>query len=204
MTTSAPDALERLQDGNRRFIGGPRQLESLADAARREELAAGQAPFAVILGCADSRVPAEIVFDQGLGDLFVVRVAGNIATPTQVGSIEYAVEMLGSRLIVVLGHSGCGAVQATLDTVRAESADLSEGLSSLVDHIRPAVEPLLDDDAEIAAVLPSAVRANVVTTVAELRRVPALENQIREHGLEIVGAEYDLKTGVVTFFDDGP
>ena len=201
MTVPAREALERLREGNRRFVAGPRRLDSRTSAARRRELATGQHPFAVILGCADSRVPAEIVFDQGLGDLFVVRVAGNIAGPTQIGSIELAVETLGSLLVVVLGHSGCSAVHATLDALRAPSVGLGEGLSSVVDSIRPGIEPLLDADTEIDAVMPSAVRANVAATVAELRRVPSIAHRIREHGLKIVGAEYDLHTGAVTFVD---
>ena len=142
----ARQALERLKDGNRRFVTGRLDLGAAADEARRSELVEGQEPFAVILGCSDSRVPAEIVFDQGLGDLFVIRVAGNIVAPSLVGSVEFAADKLGTRLVVVMGHSGCGAVQATLDELERPSASRSPNLHSIVERIRPSVEPLLETE----------------------------------------------------------
>ncbi|MCJ7795488.1 MAG: carbonic anhydrase, partial [Thermoleophilia bacterium] len=140
---SAQEALERLRKGNRRFVSGVRNCDALTDQARRRELAAGQEPFAVILGCSDSRAPAEIVFDQGLGDLFVIRVAGNIVAPSQVGSVEFAAEQFGTRLVVVLGHSGCGAILATVEELRRPTESQSRNLRSIIDRIRPSVEALL-------------------------------------------------------------
>ncbi len=201
---SAPQALERLRAGNRRFVTDTRSHESIASEARRRELANGQEPFAIILGCADSRVPAEIVFDQGLGDLFVIRVAGNIVAPSQIGSVEFAAERYGTRLVVVLGHSRCGAVLATLDELRRPSESQSRNLRSIVDRVRPSVEALLatehrhDPDALVRA----AVRANVRVSAGQLRHgSDVLEQLIQRHGLAVVGAEYSLETGVVDFFD---
>ena len=142
---SALDALARLRDGNRRFVVDVKSRETLPSRARRIELAAGQEPFAAILGCSDSRVPVEIVFDQGLGDLFVIRVAGNIVAPSQVGSVEFAAEKFGTRLVVVLGHSNCGAIQATLEQLQRPTANQSRNLRSIVEFIRPSVEDLLAD-----------------------------------------------------------
>ena len=201
---SASDALDRLRQGNQRFISESRDLSNVADKERRDELASGQKPFAVILGCADSRVPPELVFDQGLGDLFVIRVAGNIATPSQVGSVEFAAAVLGSRLVVVLGHSQCGAISATLNEIEKSSGDLSPALGSLVDEIRPAVEPLLGGEAnpDRQSLMKDAIRANVRATAHQLRHSSAvLEEQAQSNGLRIVGAEYSLETGVVDFFD---
>src|SRR5271157_2642032 len=114
---SAREALDRLKEGNRRFASDLRSRDLPTGQTRRRELAAGQEPFAIILGCSDSRVPAEIVFDQGLGDLFVIRVAGNIVAPSQIGSVEFAAERFGTRLVVVLGHSSCGAIEAAIEAV---------------------------------------------------------------------------------------
>jgi len=201
---SAPEALERLRAGNRRFVADDRSRHSIASEARRRELANGQEPFAIILGCADSRVPAEIVFDQGLGDLFVIRVAGNIVAPSQIGSVEFAAERYGTRLVVVLGHSRCGAVLATLDELRRPTESQSRNLRAIVDRVRPSVEALLatehrhDPDALVRA----AVRANVRVSAGQLRHgSDVLEQLIQRHGLVVVGAEYSLETGVVDFFD---
>src|SRR5687767_13889444 len=143
MSVSAPEALARLRAGNRRFVTGERGLDALLTHTRRSELVAGQQPFAIVLGCSDSRVPAEMVFDQGLGDLFVIRVAGNIVAPSQVGSVEFAAERFGTRLVVVLGHSQCGAVLATLEELRRPRDNQSRNMRSIVDRIRPSVESLL-------------------------------------------------------------
>jgi len=136
---TAIEALERLREGNRRFVSGVRSLEPLMSQARRQEFVEGQQPFAVILGCSDSRVPVEIVFDQGLGDLFVIRVAGNIVAPSQIGSVEFAADRFGTRLVVVLGHTRCGAVLATLEELQPSAEKPSRNLSSIVDRIRPSV-----------------------------------------------------------------
>ncbi len=204
---SALDALARLRDGNRRFVVDVKSRETLPSRARRIELAAGQEPFAAILGCSDSRVPVEIVFDQGLGDLFVIRVAGNIVAPSQVGSVEFAAEKFGTRLVVVLGHSNCGAIQATLEQLQRPTANQSRNLRSIVEFIRPSVEDLLATDLvhDVEALVHQSVRANIRASVNHLRRgSEIIEQQIRNGGLLVVGAEYSLDTGVVDFFDGVP
>lgn len=204
---SAAEALQRLRDGNHRFASNGRSREVLTGEARRRELAMGQEPFAIILGCSDSRVPAEIVFDQGLGDLFVIRVAGNIVAPSQVGSVEFAAERFGTRLVVVLGHSSCSAVAVTLDELRRPSGDQSRNLRSIVDHVRPAVEPLLATPLrdQPDALIKQAVRSNISVAASHLRHgSEILELLILNDGLLVVGAEYSLETGVVEFFDGVP
>lgn len=204
---SAQEALERLKEGNRRFVAGVRSGDTLASKTRLTELAAGQEPFAVILGCSDSRVPVEIVFDQGLGDLFVIRVAGNVVASSQIGSVEFATERFGTRLVVVLGHSRCGAVQATLEELQRPTESQSRNLRSIVDRVRPSVEGLLatglahDPDALMA----QAIRANVRASVSHLRYgADVLEQLVQNDGLRVVGAEYSLETGAVDFFDGVP
>ncbi|MBK8905942.1 MAG: carbonic anhydrase [Anaerolineaceae bacterium] len=201
---SAQEALDRLQAGNQRFVSGVQSLSTLGSRARRSDLVAGQAPFAIILGCSDSRVPAEIVFDQGLGDLFVIRVAGNIIAPSLVGSVEFAADKFGTRLVVVLGHSNCGAVQATLEELERPSANRSPNLHSIVDRIRPSVQSLLETELKhnYNELLHLAVRANIRTSANHLRHGSRiLEKLIASDGLLVVGAEYSLETGVVDFFD---
>ncbi len=207
MTISAPQALERLRQGNLRFVQGDRRRDSLTREGRRAALVEGQSPLAVILGCSDSRVPVEIVFDQDLGDLFVIRVAGNIVAPSQVGSVEFAAAQFGTRLVVVLGHSGCGAVTATLEQLRQPTQSQSPNLKSIVDRIRPAVRELLETELERdpQALLERAVRANVRAAADHLRHgSEILEGLIRNEGLLVVGAHYSLETGVVDFFDGAP
>ena len=204
MMIAAHEALERLQEGNRRFVADLRNGEANSNTSRRRELTAGQEPFAIILGCSDSRVPAEIVFDQGLGDLFVIRVAGNIVAPSQVGSVEFAAERFGTRLVVVLGHSMCGAIQATLEELRRPSQDQSRNLRSIVDRIRPSIEslPRPQEGQETEEFLQAAVRANIRVSADHLRHgSEVLEQLIQNSGLRVVGAEYSLETGVVEFFD---
>ncbi len=201
---SARDALDRLRDGNERFVSATRNPDAPATAARRREVAAAQEPFAIVLGCSDSRVPAEIVFDQGLGDLFVIRVAGNIVAPSQIGSVEFAAERYGTRLVVVLGHSSCGAILATLEELNRPTETQSRNLRSIVDRVRPSVEPLLATNLrhDPDALVRDAVRANVRVSAAHLRHgSEILEQLIERDGLLIVGAEYSLETGVVDFFD---
>ena len=203
----APEALGRLRDGNRRFVSNVRRHESLAGEARRAEVAAGQEPFAIILGCSDSRVPAEIIFDQGLGDLFVIRVAGNIVAPSQIGSVEFAAERYGTRLVVVLGHSQCGAILATIDELKRPTINQSRNLHSIVDRVRPSVEPLLRTELQRDpdALVRDAVRANVCISASHLRHgSDILEHLIEKDGLIVVGAEYSLETGLVDFFDGVP
>jgi carbonic anhydrase len=201
---SATDALQRLQDGNRRFVSGEQSHVAMSHEARRLEFVDGQAPVAVVLGCADSRVPVEIVFDQGLGDLFVIRVAGNIVAPSQIGSVEFAAERFGTPLVIVLGHTGCGAVLATLDALNQPAGQPSQNLGSIVNRIRPSVEGLLATDLrdDPDALAREAVRANVRVSVEALRHGSALiERLIQRGALRIVGAEYALETDVVTFLD---
>ncbi len=200
----AADALHRLREGNRRFVANVRDRGTLTDPARRLELTTGQAPFAIILGCSDSRVPAELVFDQGLGDLFVIRVAGNIVAPSQIGSVEFAAERFGTRLVVVLGHSRCGAILATLEELGRPTERQSRNLQSIVDRVRPSVEPLLGTSLarDPEALVREAVRANIRASTHQLRRgSDVLEQLSQTDGLLVVGAEYSLETGEVEFFD---
>jgi carbonic anhydrase len=201
---SGREALRRLRDGNDRYISNVRSLDSLLSYMHRAELAAVQEPVAIILGCSDSRVPAEVVFDQGLGDLFVIRVAGNIVAPSQVGSVEFAAERLGTRLVVVLGHTSCGAVTATLEDLQRPASNQSWNMNSIVSRIRPSVEGLLATELkhDHERLIGQAVRANVRASVNQLRHgSDVLELLIRRDGLRVVGAEYSLETGVVDFFD---
>ena len=198
---SVADALERLSEGNRRFAAGKSNQNAVDLRANLAELQAGQAPFAIVLACSDSRVPVEMIFDQGLGDLFVIRVAGNVVAPSQVGSVEYATAQLGTKLVVVLGHSNCGAVDATLTELRREQEHRSPNLRAIIDRILPAVEPLIDDDGHVR--LPEAVTANVRHSVERLRHgSPILEQKIESGELSVVGAEYSIERGEVNFLDD--
>jgi carbonic anhydrase len=204
---SALEALQRLREGNRRFVSGVRSSETLTSQTRRTELAAGQEPFAIILGCSDSRVPAEIVFDQGLGDLFVIRVAGNIVASSQIGSVEFAAERFGTPLVVVLGHSRCGAILATLEELMRPRESQSRNLRSIVDRVRPSVETLLATELkhDPEALVRQAVRANVRVSANHLRHgSEVLEQLIQKEGLLVVGAEYSLETGAVDFFEGVP
>jgi carbonic anhydrase len=203
---SAREALERLREGNRRFVSGNRTSDARINEARRKELLVGQEPFAIILGCSDSRVPVEMVFDQGLGDLFVIRVAGNIAGPSQIESVAFAALYFGTRLVLVLGHSGCGAVLAALDELQRPKTDRPQNFRSIVDPIRASVEPLLAaelrHDPDI--LLRHAVRANIRASADQLRKSEILNRLIQSDGLLVVGAEYSLETGLVEFFDGMP
>jgi carbonic anhydrase len=203
----ALEALERLREGNRRFVSGVPNHGTLTAETRRSDLTAGQEPFAIILGCSDSRVPAEIVFDQGLGDLFVIRVAGNIVASSQVGSVEFAAARFGTRLVVVLGHSQCGAILATLEELQQPTEHQSRNLRSIVDRVRPAVDAVLatklpqDRDALVR----QAVRVNIRMSANHLRYgSKILEELVETNGLLVVGAEYSLETGSVDFFDGVP
>lgn len=202
--TSAQDALARLIEGNRRFVANESAASSAREPVRRLALAGGQQPFAIVLGCSDSRVPAELIFDQGFGDLFVIRVAGNIVAPSQVGSVEFAAARYATPLVVVMGHSQCGAILATIEEVLGQTTNQSRNLRSIVDRVRPSVETLLSGRAQRDgdALVRDAVRANVRASVNHLRHgSELLEKLIQKEGLHVVGAEYSLESGVVTFFD---
>lgn len=190
--------MERLREGNRRFVAGTSNIDEAQISARRAELVGGQSPFAVILACSDSRVPVELIFDQGLGDLFVIRVAGNIVAPSQIGSVEFAAAQLGTRFVVVLGHSNCGAVEATLKELAQDQQQRSPNLRAIVDRIRPAIESLMSDDVS----LNDAVAANVRQSVSQLQHgSQILEQMIETDELAIIGAEYSIESGEVTFLD---
>lgn len=204
---SATEALERLKEDNRRFVEDLKSDDKNSTLSRRNELVADQEPMAIILGCSDSRVPAELVFDQGLGDLFVIRVAGNIVAPSQVGSIEFAAERFGTRLVIVLGHSQCGAIRATVDELERPSESRSPHLRSIVDRIRPSVETLFETDLrkDKDALIRYSVRANIRASVDHLRHgSEILERLTQSDGLLIVGAEYSIETGIVEFFEGLP
>jgi carbonic anhydrase len=200
---TAREALERLKKGNREFAssmhGGV-----LKEPPRLTELPQKQDPFAIILCCSDARVPAEIVFNQRLGDLFVIRVAGNIVAPSQVGSVEYAVARYDAPLIMVLGHSHCGGILSTIEAIQNPGEKASPDLLSIVDRVRPSVEGLLKTDLrnDMDALVDRAVRANVAVSVNHLRHNSELvAEMIAKRGFAVVGAEYSLETGEVELLD---
>jgi len=202
---TANEALQRLQEGNQRFVSGLRSIDSLVKQMQRADLVERQAPFAIILGCSDARVPAEIIFDQGLGDLFVIRVAGNIVAPSQIGSVEFAAQQFGTPLVVVLGHSMCGAVKATLDEIEQPSDEKSSNVLSIVSRIRPGVEVLYKTELrnDPGQLLEAAIRANILASTNNLRHgSQMLEQLVLDDQLMIVAAEYSLETGVVEFITD--
>ena len=201
---TAQEALERLRQGNQRFVSGDTTHPKQLSHQQRAEMAEDQNPFAIVLGCSDSRVPAEMVFDQGLGDLFVIRVAGNIVAPSQVGSVEFAAARYDCAIVVVLGHSHCGAIKATIDTLMCPDCPPSANLMSIVNRVRPSVETLMQTELknDLAKLSKHAVRSNVFASVNQLRHGSAvLENLIEQGQLKVVGAEYSLETGEVVFFD---
>jgi carbonic anhydrase len=204
---SAREALKQLADGNRRFVSNLRAAETFPSQAKRAQPTTTQQPFAIILGCSDSRVPAEIVFDQGLGDLFVIRVAGNIVAPSQVGSVEFAAARFGTRLVVVLGHSQCGAILATLEEIQRPNETQSRNLRSIVDRVRPSVEGLLATELRhnLDQLVKQAVRVNIRASANHLRHgSEVLEQLIQNEEFLVVGAEYSVETGIVEFFDGVP
>jgi len=192
-------ALQRLKEGNELFRSGSSHIE--VDEADRLELVEKQNPFAIVLGCSDSRVPSELIFAQGLGDLFVIRVAGNIATPSQIGSIEFAAEKFSTKLIVVLGHTFCGAIKATIEELESPSERSSPNLQAIVNSIKHGIEASLINSDPFDDKVAKAVRANVQSTIDELTdKSEILKRKVAEEGLKIVGAEYCLETGAVEFF----
>lgn len=202
---SAAAALQKLREGNARFAAHARGTGTVLTAARRAQLTAAQEPFAIVLGCSDSRVPVELVFNQGPGDLFVIRVAGNIVAPSLIGSVEFAAERFGTRLVVVLGHSSCGAIEATIEELHRPTTNQSPNLRAIVDRIRPGVEELIRrHEAEGAlAVEHAAMTANVRASVNQLRHGSAIiEGLIASDGLVVTGAWYSLETGRVEFLEE--
>ena len=200
---SAQQALQKLRDGNRRFVSDDSSHSKLTHRTSRDEMVVGQAPFAIVLGCSDSRVPTEIIFDQGLGDLFVIRVAGNIVEPSQLGSVEFAAERFGTQLVVVMGHSQCSAVLTAIEELERPADSRSPNLAAIVDFIRPSVQGLLQSENRQSPddLLRQAIRENIRTSVNHLRlRSNILRRLIRKNGLMVVGAEYSIATGVVCFF----
>jgi len=204
---AATEALKRLQEGNERFVAGFRSSSSRPSQRQRDKLVGGQHPFAIILGCSDSRVPAELVFDQGLGDLFVIRVAGNIVAPSQVASVEFAADHFATRLVIVMGHSHCGAVTATIEELKRPAASRSQNMHAIVGRIQPSIEALMETELadDYDALLEQAIRANIRSSANHLRHgSTVLEELIQTKGLLVVGAEYSLETGKVDFFDGLP
>ena len=191
-------ALTRLREGNRRFVAG----EGNASRGWHPGLTAGQSPFAVVLGCADARAPAEFIFDQGLGDLFVIRVAGNIIAPSLVGSVEFAAGKFGARLVVVMGHTHCGAVDATVAALEHGGAPESRNLQSIVERIAPHVEKAVREHDDHKTRLDTAVRENAIASANELRHSSSiLQDLVMQNRVVIVAAVFDLDTGIVTFLD---
>jgi carbonic anhydrase len=204
MMITASEAIKKLKDGNQRFVSGVRSIDTIVKQLQRADFVVGQQPFAIILGCSDSRVPAEIIFDQGLGDLFVIRIAGNIVAPSQVGSVEFAVKKFGTPIVVVLGHSMCGAVMAAIEELESPSEERSSNVLSIVNRIRPAIEPLFETDLrnDRGKLLEASIHANILAATNHLMHgSQMLEQLVHQGNLAIVGAEYSLETGEVNFFE---
>jgi carbonic anhydrase len=202
---TAREAFSRLKEGNVRYAQNLRSMDALLSHSRKD--LSTQSPHAIVLGCSDSRAPAETVFDQGLGDLFVIRVAGNIVAPSQVGSVEFAAERFGIRLVVVMGHTQCGAIDAAIEAVTSEQGPASRGLSSIVDRIRPSIEGLVHTELarDPLKLRREAMRANVRASVDHLRHGSAIiEGLAFREGLVVLGAELDIASGEVVFFDAVP
>ncbi len=203
LTRETQEALDRLKGGNRRFVSGEADIRDLTCPERRKEVSKSQKPFAIILGCSDSRAPAEVLFDHGLGDLFVIRVAGNVVSKTQIGSIEFAAQEFGARLVVVLGHSNCGAIGAAILELERQLDEPSENIHSIVDRIVPAIKPVFEQNhirENPEELYRESVRANVRASVEQLKTgSQKLESLIEKDGMRIVGAEYSLDTGIVEF-----
>jgi len=203
MVTSR-EALQQLIEGNRRYVSGDVSLKSFADSTSPGQRAGKQEPLAIILGCSDSRIPVEIIFDQGPGDLFVIRVAGNIVTPSQIGSIEFAARNFGTRLVVVLGHTHCGAIRATLDALESPPDASSPNIQFIVDHIRPPIDRLLKNDPTISSkeLVRQATRANIHASIKHIQEgSPWIRRLILRDELQITGAEYSLETGSIEFLE---
>lgn len=201
-TMGHQQALARLREGNQRFVNNVRSVEALVSQHQRASLVGGQKPFAVVLSCSDSRVPSELVFDCGLGDLFVVRVAGNVVAPSIVGSVEFAAATFGTELVLVMGHTRCGAVNATVDALTKGTQALSANVRDIIERISPAVTDAIKGESSREEMLKRATIANVRAAVNHLRHGSrVLEERIQQGKLAVVGAQYALETGEVDFFD---
>ncbi|NNC99028.1 MAG: carbonic anhydrase [Gammaproteobacteria bacterium] len=201
-----PDqALEKLIAGNLRYASATAQDGDSDMRPTHHQVRLEQRPFAVVLGCSDSRVPAEMVFDQGFGDLFVIRVAGNVVAPSQIGSVEFACQQFGTQLVVVLGHSHCGAIAVTVDSLIGDPDQMSPNVAAIVDRVTPAVFPVIrgHEQEDRAELLHRAMRANVEKSVALLQmRSRIIRGLVRQGSLKVVGAEYSIETGQVEFYLD--
>lgn len=196
---SPQQALQRLAEGNRRFRDASAESRARAWNARQADEA--QRPFAIVLGCSDSRTPVEILFDQGFGELFVVRIAGNVVAPSGIGSIEFAAAQFGTRLVVVMGHTRCGAVTATVRALQTGLGPESKNIRSITDRIAPHVQGLVRPG-DTGDIIREAVRANVHASVDHLRHGSTLLEELVVAGrLAVIGAEFELETGAVNFLD---
>ncbi|HEY8210218.1 MAG TPA: carbonic anhydrase [Myxococcaceae bacterium] len=196
---SPPQALQRLVDGNRRFRDT--SAESRARAWNASQADQAQRPFAIVLGCSDSRTPVEILFDQGFGELFVVRIAGNVVAPSVIGSIEFAASAFGTRLVVVMGHTRCGAISATVNELQTGHGPESKNIRAITDRIAPHIQGLVRPG-DTEQILREATRANVRASVDQLRHGSRiLEDLVVAGRVAVVGAEYELETGAVSFLE---
>ena len=205
MLLTSDEALLKLKEGNQRFVEATTTDSFLTTSVDHIRVSREQRPFAIILGCSDSRVPAELVFHCGLGQLFVIRVAGNIVAPSQIGSVEYACQQFGTQLVVVMGHSDCGAVDATVTALKAQDSPVSPNLAAIVERIYPAAHPIVEanPDADLSSLIQMSVRANVKHSVERMKhKSKILEDLVDTGKLRIVGAEYSLQTGIVDFFEE--
>jgi len=194
VVTTASAAKQLLIDGNKRFVQGTLAVKDLSAAARKKLATEGQKPFAVIVTCSDSRVPAELLFDQGLGDLFVIRDAGNVADAVTLGSIEYGAEHLNAPLIIVLGHENCGAVKATVDGIK-----VSDNIGAIINEIKPALEKAKKDNVSKDALYEECADENINNTVAKIKASPVIKLLEEEKKVTVIGAKYHLESGEVTF-----
>lgn len=204
MFMDADTALAELKNGNDHFVKTIQENTNLTTSLDLKDIDKGQNPFAIILGCSDSRVPLELVFHRGMGELFVIRVAGNIVAPSQIGSIEFACQKFGTQLVVVMGHSHCGAVSATVDALIENPDEISPNLASIVDRVTPAVLPVVNanPDEPRDKLMHKAMRANVEHSVYSLSsRSRIIRNLIKKGQLKVVGAEYAIETGKVSFYE---
>ncbi len=198
---NADAALKELIEGNYRYVQAATSGAVLD--SKKHQVLPEQNPMAVILGCSDSRVPAELVFDQGVGDLFVIRIAGNIVAPSQIGSIEFACQQFKTQLVVVLGHTNCGAISATIDSLLSDPDQMSPNLASIVDRLKPAVSPVINDDIvrDRSSLMKKAMQANIEYSTQQLQiRSKIIRDLINNKQLKIVGAEYSIETGEVEFY----
>ena len=193
---SPEEALALLKEGNQRFVSGQTLRQNVSEEKRNSLVTKGQKPFAVVVSCSDSRLPPELIFDQGLGDLFVVRVAGNVIGPLAMGSVEYGVEHLHAPLLVILGHNHCGAVKASVD-----GGEVPGSIGAIVEKIKPSVDKVRSSGAAGDLIYEQVEDANVKAMVEEVQTSPIVKELLHEGHLSIIGAKYCQETGKVTFFE---